>query len=96
MLFRSVEAGETTRVAGLAATPVCVTPSDQVTLHGPAPLRAAWIVVLCPWQIVAAPATVAVGARLEQQARETSPRHAREEQIVRLSLIDRLKAALAA
>jgi hypothetical protein len=56
-----VEAGLTLRDAGDAATPLCVTPSDQITVHGPVPVSAAWIVVEAPWQIVAAPETVAVG-----------------------------------
>jgi hypothetical protein len=56
-----VAAGLTLRVAGEAATFDCVTPSDQTTVHGPEPVRAAWIVVEEPGQIVAAPETVAVG-----------------------------------
>jgi len=48
-------------VAGLAATPVCVTLSDQVTSQGPVPVSAASIVVELPLQIVAPPLTVAVG-----------------------------------
>jgi hypothetical protein len=53
--------GETDRCAGLAATPLCVTPSDQTTVHGPEPVRVAEIVVEFPSQIEAVPLTVAVG-----------------------------------
>ena len=56
-----VAAGETERVAGEAATPLCVTPSDQVTFHGPAPVSAAETSVAPPAQIAAVPDTVAVG-----------------------------------
>jgi hypothetical protein len=56
-----VEAGLTLRDAGDAATPLCVTPSDQITVHGPVPVSAAWIVVEAPRQIAAVPETVAVG-----------------------------------
>ena len=59
-----VEDGLTERVAGLEGTPVCVTPSDQVTSHGAVPVSAAWIVVEEPAQIVAVPVTVAVGRGL--------------------------------
>ena len=45
-----VAAGLTERVAGEAATPFCVTPSDQVMLHGPIPVSAAEIVVAPPAQ----------------------------------------------
>ena len=54
-------AGLTERVAGEVTTPLCVTPSDQTTVHGPAPVSAAWIVVEAPRQIAAVPETVAVG-----------------------------------
>ena len=56
-----VAAGLTERVAGEAATPLCVTPSDHVTFHGPAPVSAAEIVVAPPAQTAAVPDTVAVG-----------------------------------
>src|SRR3954468_21886479 len=56
-----VPAGETERDAGEAATPDCVTPSDQTTVQGPAPVSAAWIVVADPVQIAAVPETAAVG-----------------------------------
>ena len=56
-----VAAGLTERVAGEAATPLCVTPSDQVTFQGPAPVSAAEIVVAPPAQTAAVPDTVAVG-----------------------------------
>ena len=57
-------AGLTERVAGEEATPLCVTPSDHVTLHGPAPVSAAEIVVAPPAQTAAVPDTVAVGSAL--------------------------------
>jgi hypothetical protein len=53
--------GPTERVAGEAATPDCVTPSDQVTIQGPEPVRAAAIRVEPPGQMAAEPETVAVG-----------------------------------
>ena len=53
--------GETTRVAGLAAMPLCTVPSFQRTFHGDAPVSAAWIVVDRPAQIGVLPLTVAVG-----------------------------------
>jgi len=56
-----VAAGLTERVAGEAATPLWVTPSDQVTFQGPAPVSAAKIVVAPPAQTGAVPETVAVG-----------------------------------
>ena len=56
-----VEEGCTLRVAGEAPT-LCTTPSDQLTLHGPVPVRAAEISVALPWQIVAEPPTAAVGS----------------------------------
>jgi hypothetical protein len=56
-----LEAGLTLRVAGEAATLDCVTPSDQMTVHGPSPVSAAWIVVEAPMQIAAVPETAAVG-----------------------------------
>ena len=59
-----VEDGLTLRVAGLEAIPVWVTPSDQVRLHGPVPVSAAWIVAEAPAQIVPPPLTVAVGLGL--------------------------------
>jgi hypothetical protein len=45
--------GLTLRVAGLEATPFWVVPSDQVTFHGPVPVRSACIVVEVPLQTVA-------------------------------------------
>ncbi len=54
-------AGLTLRVAGLAATLVCVKPSDQTRVQRPVPLSAAWIFVLLPGQIVPPPLTTAVG-----------------------------------
>ena len=36
-------------------------PSDQVRFHGPVPVRAAWIVVESPLQIVAEPLATDVG-----------------------------------
>jgi hypothetical protein len=56
-----VPPGETDRVAGEATTPDWTTPSDHVTVHGPAPVSAAWIIVAPPGQIAAVPDTVAVG-----------------------------------
>jgi len=56
-----VPAGDTERVAGDAATPDCVTPSDQVTVHGALPVSAAWTIVAPPGQIAAEPETAAVG-----------------------------------
>lgn len=55
-----MEAGLTGRVAGLAVTPVCEKPSDQVRFHGPVPVRAAWIVVESAAQMVAEPETAAI------------------------------------
>ena len=48
-------------MAGDAATFDCVTPSDQTTVHGPVPVRTAWIEDEVPAQIAAVPETVAVG-----------------------------------
>lgn len=56
-----VAPGLTDRVAGEAATPVCVTPSDQTTVHGPAPVSAAEIRAEPPGQMAVVPETVAVG-----------------------------------
>src|SRR4051812_34357162 len=56
-----VEAGETDRVAGEAATFDCVAPSDQTTVHGAVPVSAAWTIVAPPAQIWAVPETEAVG-----------------------------------
>src|SRR6185369_10709878 len=53
--------GLTLRVAGLAATPLCNTPSDQVTFHGPVPVNTAVIVAELPLQSGAVPLTTAVG-----------------------------------
>src|SRR6266446_3795923 len=47
-----VEEGVTLRVAGLAETPVCVVPSDQVTFHGPVPVRSAWMLAEVPLHTV--------------------------------------------
>ena len=55
--------GETDRIAGDAPTPDWVTPSDQTTVHGPVPVRAAWITAEAPpAHMVAPPETVAVGS----------------------------------
>src|SRR5438093_301057 len=61
-----VLAGLTLRVAGLEAILFCTTPSDQLTVHGPVPVRSAWIVVELPLQIVvlSAARTTAVGRAL--------------------------------
>ena len=59
-----VDDGLTLRVAGLEATPVCVTPSDHVTFHGPRPVSAAWMVLELPLQIVPLPLATAVGLAL--------------------------------
>ena len=56
-----VPAGDTERVAGDAATPDCVTPSDHVTVQGALPVKAAWTIVAPPGQIAAEPETAAVG-----------------------------------
>ena len=53
--------GATLRVAGLAATALCVNPSDQIRFQGPIPVSAAWRVVADPLQITVVPETVAVG-----------------------------------
>ena len=63
-----LEAGLTERVAGEAPTPLCVTPSDQITVQGPVPVSAAWIVVELPAQICAVPETAAVGFGLTVMA----------------------------
>ena len=52
------------RVAGLVATPFWVTLSDQVTFHGPVPVKAAEIMVELPLQIVAEPLATEVGRAL--------------------------------
>jgi len=57
-----VAAGLTERVAGDAATALCVTPSDQVMFQGPLPVSAAEIVVAPPAQTAAPPETAAVGS----------------------------------
>src|SRR5258708_914543 len=46
---------------GVAATLVWVTPSDQVSVQGAVPVRAAWMLVKAPEQIVPPPVTAAVG-----------------------------------
>jgi len=56
-----VTLGLTLRVDGLAATPLCNTPSDQVTFHGPVPVNTAVIVAKLPLQSGAVPLTTAVG-----------------------------------
>ena len=56
-----VAPGETVRVAGEAATPDCVAPSDHVTVHGAVPVSAAWMSAAPPGQIAAVPETAAVG-----------------------------------
>ena len=48
-------------MAGLLTTLLCVTPSDHVTVHGPTPVKTAWILKLFPRQLVELPLTVAVG-----------------------------------
>jgi hypothetical protein len=60
-----VEPGETVLAAGETVTPLCVTPSDHVSDQGGVPVRAAWIAVDAPAQIVAVPDTVAVAAAAE-------------------------------
>jgi hypothetical protein len=61
IVYVVVEDGLTLRVAGLVATPLWTTESDQVTFQGPVPVRTAWIGVEPPTQIVAVPETMAVG-----------------------------------
>jgi hypothetical protein len=56
-----VAPGATVRVAGLLAILDCVTPSDQVTVHGPIPVNAAEMLKLLPTQFVALPETAAAG-----------------------------------
>ena len=56
-----VEAGVTERIAGLAATPDWVSPSDQLTVQGGFPVNAAWIVALDPAQTETLPLTCAAG-----------------------------------
>jgi len=57
-----VTAGDTERTAGEAATPDCVTPSDQTTVQGPVPVSAAWITAEAPpAQTVPPPDAAAVG-----------------------------------
>ena len=60
-VYVAVAAGETDRLAGEAATPDWVTPSDQVTLHGPVPVSAAWTPMEPPAQISPPPDTAAAG-----------------------------------
>lgn len=55
-------AGLTLRTAGEATTPFWVTPSDQTTVHGPVPVRAAWIWAELPAQTTPPPETAAVGS----------------------------------
>ncbi len=57
-----VEGGVTSRVAGLAAIPLCVKPSDQTRDHGPVPVSATESVALWPAQRVSPPVRVALGA----------------------------------
>jgi len=58
-----VPAGETERVAGEEATPDWTTPSDQVTVHGPVPVSAAWMPAAPPpAHTVPPPETEAVGS----------------------------------
>ena len=54
--------GVTSRVAGLAARPLWVTPSDQMSDQGPVPVSATESVALCPAQTGPPPVRVAVGA----------------------------------
>src|ERR1700690_757155 len=58
-----VEVGLTVRVAGLALTASGELSSDHCTLHGPVPVRSAWMVAGLPPQMVVLSAlrTVAVG-----------------------------------
>jgi hypothetical protein len=56
-----VTLGLTARVAGLALTPVCATPSDQVTFQGPVPLSAAEIVAELPLHNGPVPLTTELG-----------------------------------
>ena len=51
-------------MAGLALNPICVTPSDHVTFHGPVPVNAAEMLAEAPLQITALPLTAAVGRGL--------------------------------
>ena len=53
--------GLTLRVAGLAATAFWLEPSDQLTFHGPVPVKAAEMVAELPLQIVAVPLATEVG-----------------------------------
>ena len=52
------------RVAGLVATAFWLEPSDQLTFHGPVPVKAAEILVEPPLQIVAVPLATEVGRAL--------------------------------
>lgn len=62
IVYVVVTAGETTRVAGVAAIPLWMNPSDHVRLHGPVPVKATESVVLSPAQSVAPPVKVAPAA----------------------------------
>ena len=53
--------GLTKRVNGLANTLLLIAPSDQPTVHGAVPVKAAWMAALLPAQIVVVPLTTAVG-----------------------------------
>ena len=57
-----VAAGLTLRVAVVPLLMVCVTLSDQVTVHGAVPVSVAVIVAEPPGQIAPVPLTVAVGS----------------------------------
>src|SRR5512143_316729 len=57
-----VDDGETDRVAGLDAIPLCTKPSAQFSVQGPVPVRATESGAELPSQIPAVPLTAAVGA----------------------------------
>ena len=59
-----VEDGLTVRCAGLTVTLLWIKPSDHVTVHGPVPVSAAWIVTPHCGPVVVVPLTNAVGSGL--------------------------------
>jgi len=57
-----VEFGLTVWVAGLLVIPLWLNPSDQISDHGPVPVKDAWTVLVEPLQIERVPLTVELAA----------------------------------
>jgi hypothetical protein len=60
-VYVRVDAGETTRSANDAVIPLCVTPSDQITVNGATPVRSVRMVADPVPQYAADPLTTPVG-----------------------------------